>query len=610
MHTHLQYQDLLECEGPDYFQGTMGDLDFSALPWTSHTGIAVDPQLHSSPQYGTYRSVQHRPHYETLQSFRSYNHDEHGFSPIHLIPERDSILPQFGVFDPSHQDMDHLRHMRHFSPSDPSGFTLSSNTDSSVSEYAMSPEMAQHLPELPLAYPVHGFYTNTVDMPPVNAPTWSCMGSYAPALPSMPVLASSTVPSMKHLQVTPDPEPDREDDFIADKIAFQSAVSQPEELEISEQIITPPDSGADQTMEDDEEDIKDEDEDEEDSGALQSDNESEFSLTAQRSHRKSSTSTRPKRQSMRESRKPRVVLDPGARVSKTSTPESGTTRAKSKKKPPVTTKSVNADSKNFPCAFHHYGCCAVFANKNEWKRHVSSQHLQLGFYRCDMDSCIDHAKGYNDFNRKDLFTQHCRRMHAPWSGAGGNPKKNEANVPKKDKDAFEKKLDSIRDRCWIDRRKAPASTKCGFCGKKFSESAIKETKGKTVHLSPWEERMEHIGRHFERDGKRAEDEKEDTGLRKWALEEGVVVEKKGEFWLVGFEPSNASKKTAGERRSTRNNKEEDTVDERPKLEARPTSQVAASEPSSDDEDTPLEDDNTDADAEAESDIDAEAEDDD
>ena len=63
----------------------------------------------------------------------------------------------------------------------------------------------------------------------------------------------------------------------------------------------------------------------------------------------------------------------------------------------------------FPCTFATYGCPSTFTSKNEWKRHVQTQHMRLGFWRCDQ--CPDvHCKP-NDFNRKDLFIQHVRRMH-------------------------------------------------------------------------------------------------------------------------------------------------------------------------------------------------------
>ncbi|KAI4718282.1 hypothetical protein E4T48_05501 [Aureobasidium sp. EXF-10727] len=69
----------------------------------------------------------------------------------------------------------------------------------------------------------------------------------------------------------------------------------------------------------------------------------------------------------------------------------------------------------YPCPFLPYGCPASFSSKNEWKRHLNTQHLSLSTYRCDL--CIPKPSSSstppqtNDFNRKDLFIQHLRRMH-------------------------------------------------------------------------------------------------------------------------------------------------------------------------------------------------------
>nr|KAK5434738.1 hypothetical protein LTR18_010233 [Exophiala xenobiotica] len=180
--------------------------------------------------------------------------------------------------------------------------------------------------------------------------------------------------------------------------------------------------------------------------------------------------------------------------------------------------------KSFPCAFHHYGCNASFASKNEWKRHVASQHMQLGAYRCDMGGCASEggSRGYNDFNRKDLFTQHCRRMHAPWVGSKGG----EETAFTKDIEKFEQKLESIRERCWLELRKPPEILRCGFCRESF------------VGPSAWDSRMEHVGRHYENDGCTAEDEKVDPELREWAIDEGLIVRegRKRKWWLVGLAP--------------------------------------------------------------------------
>ncbi|KAI5462434.1 hypothetical protein BGZ63DRAFT_403663 [Mariannaea sp. PMI_226] len=74
----------------------------------------------------------------------------------------------------------------------------------------------------------------------------------------------------------------------------------------------------------------------------------------------------------------------------------------------------------FPCIFQFAGCPDGFSNKNEWKRHVSTQHLNTYFWLCTNGSCRKtmkrNGKVYltgRSFKRKDLFTQHVRRMHTP-----------------------------------------------------------------------------------------------------------------------------------------------------------------------------------------------------
>ena len=207
---------------------------------------------------------------------------------------------------------------------------------------------------------------------------------------------------------------------------------------------------------------------------------------------------------------------------KTSAPVS--TQIKQRGKPKVTR------GRQFVCSFTHYGCSCTFSSKNEWKRHVATQHLQLGFYRCDLADCNIHKRSSsdhrhqhhkksrssshhdhdsadlvaNDFNRKDLFTQHLRRMHAPWH------KENRTNPSTGEREAFERSLDAVRDRCWQPRRQPPTVSQCGFCGQDFHGE------------HSWDDRMEHVGRHYERDNPQPGAEAEDIKLRKWAVDEGIV----------------------------------------------------------------------------------------
>lgn len=125
-----------------------------------------------------------------------------------------------------------------------------------------------------------------------------------------------------------------------------------------------------------------------------------------------------------------------------------------------------------------HGCMSGFGNKNEWKRHVTTQHMRLGFWRCDL--CA-HDKKPNDFNRKDLFTQHVRRMH-PSDGLRAY-KKPEPGSPKDPID--EQYLQDAAARCYHHLRSLPEECRCIICEKRFHGPGA------------WDERMEHIGRHME-----------------------------------------------------------------------------------------------------------------
>ncbi|KAI9815401.1 MAG: hypothetical protein M1832_005471 [Thelocarpon impressellum] len=159
-----------------------------------------------------------------------------------------------------------------------------------------------------------------------------------------------------------------------------------------------------------------------------------------------------------------------------------------------------AHTRPFRCIFARYGCDATFGSKNEWKRHVNSQHLCLGFWRCDEGACgADEARPHV-FNRKDLFTQHLRRMHCP-------VKKGERAGPEQHRwDAW---LDATRGRCYVVRRAPPPASACPFCDQVFAGAGS------------WDHRMEHVGRHFECGA--AGPGQEDVPLAKWLFAEGLIV---------------------------------------------------------------------------------------
>lgn len=194
-------------------------------------------------------------------------------------------------------------------------------------------------------------------------------------------------------------------------------------------------------------------------------------------------------------------------------------KARARKSPGSGAKRSEASKRKFICSFSHYGCDVALSSKNEWKRHVSIQHLQLGFYRCDVGSCNPdnnpstptHKKVYNDFNRKDLFTQHHRRMHKPDSipnSSSANPDPNSS-----DWRAFEDSLEQVRARCWQEKRIPPHRSTCGFCGRVFEGD------------NSWNERMEHVGGHYARDlPEVCKEEREDEDLTNWSIQQGIIKE--------------------------------------------------------------------------------------
>jgi hypothetical protein len=190
----------------------------------------------------------------------------------------------------------------------------------------------------------------------------------------------------------------------------------------------------------------------------------------------------------------------------------------------------DADARPFPCPLAGYGCNSTFSSKNEWKRHVGTQHIKLGFWRCDL--CTTHVDPndersiyHNDFNRKDLFTQHLRRMHAAPLGGGG---RRGAQYP-----VTEENLVEHQNRCYQILRSTPTQSSCLFCDRAFTGP------------NSWEERMEHVGRHLEKDRQKISlhcaDWNTDKDLEQYLLNEGLIEqERSGEFKIGNGKPRRRS----------------------------------------------------------------------
>lgn len=165
----------------------------------------------------------------------------------------------------------------------------------------------------------------------------------------------------------------------------------------------------------------------------------------------------------------------------------------------------------FLCDFYFAGCSRNYATKNEWKRHVSSQHIQSRVYRCDFPACSERKTA--TFNRKDLFGQHLKRIHSP---AVHEPA---AAVRRSDTERehfLHITLPKIQERCEIIIRQPPQRSTCGFCYVVFEGP------------NSWEDRMEHVGRHYENAAATGEDVsparwRRDNDLVDWSLSTGHVV---------------------------------------------------------------------------------------
>jgi hypothetical protein len=180
-----------------------------------------------------------------------------------------------------------------------------------------------------------------------------------------------------------------------------------------------------------------------------------------------------------------------------------------------------AHTRAFICVFAFAGCQSTFASKNEWKRHVSSQHLNLNSWVCEQGACgrVQSAKkGENgatvkgsEFNRKDLFTQHLRRMHAPFDVKRKN---------KKNPD-WEERLKELQVSCLRVKRSPPTRLACPMhdCDTLFEG------------INCWDDHMEHVGKHLEKAavstgvGKFSVQQEDDQLLVDWALQEHIIEHK-------------------------------------------------------------------------------------
>ena len=185
------------------------------------------------------------------------------------------------------------------------------------------------------------------------------------------------------------------------------------------------------------------------------------------------------------------------------------------------TYCLSSSNRAFPCPFAIYGCGSTFGSKNEWKRHVNTQHMRTRYWRCDQ--CDQGERKPNDFNRKDLFIQHVRRMHPLETEKASKTKTTGPRSGKNDPE--ERELASIANRCFRSIRSPPEASGCLFCDASFNGSGT------------WDERLEHIGKHME-GAKKEHDEpmdpkdwQDDPTLQQWLEREGIIAAA-GKSWVL------------------------------------------------------------------------------
>lgn len=164
-----------------------------------------------------------------------------------------------------------------------------------------------------------------------------------------------------------------------------------------------------------------------------------------------------------------------------------------------------AHTRPFPCAFHFGGCTSTFGSKNEWKRHIASQHLCLQYYRCSMCARTAADGKGNEFNRKDLFTQHLRRMHAP-----PEVKRALAKGDNAQQTSWDDYVKGMQQSCLIQRRHPPQRSNCPKPGCQSTFEGI----------TAWDEWTEHVGRHMEKG--EGDNLGVDALLRQYAIDEGII----------------------------------------------------------------------------------------
>lgn len=200
--------------------------------------------------------------------------------------------------------------------------------------------------------------------------------------------------------------------------------------------------------------------------------------------------------------------------------------------PVAQAKSKGPKIAAIPCPLAPYGCRSSFISKNEWKRHINTQHLRLEAWICDQCPKRDNKR---DFNRKDLFIQHLKRMHpvsCPAPGTKAQFGKLKSTQKKSDKGSKASRVDDLdpillqaEQRCHKTLREPPLSSACIFCSTVFNGRGS------------WDARVEHVAKHmdqYKKEGSEVPDPtawRPDGDLERWLISEGVIT-KLRQRWSV------------------------------------------------------------------------------
>jgi len=192
----------------------------------------------------------------------------------------------------------------------------------------------------------------------------------------------------------------------------------------------------------------------------------------------------------------------------------------------------------YKCVFNFAGCESTFSSKNEWKRHVSTQHILLHYWICQEGQCsqVGNATSHSGqplpkgaiFNRKDLYTQHMRRMHMPVGFAWAKKQLRGQDIELRK--GWEDSLRHYQERAIRARCKLPEHLICP------ADGCLAEFRGEDA----WNSRMEHVARHLDAASQGRELNVEfggpnDEMLVRWASspEVGIIQLQNGNWALLG-----------------------------------------------------------------------------